>query len=190
MTRWGAMAALALVATPLPAQELPIRDATVATGSLGFDGHATVGDFTGLTREVSGAMRGAPDLAGVTGWVTAPVASLQTGNGRRDRDLRKSMEPEQFPDLRFDLLRARADSGTPDSLPVSLLGRLTLHGVTREVDLPAVLAFDTEGVRVRCDFPVNLKDYGISGLSKVLGILKMDEHIEVHVDLRFQSQAP
>jgi polyisoprenoid-binding protein YceI len=190
VTRWSAVAALALMATPLAAQQLSIRDAILASGSLSFDGHATVGDFTGLTREVSGTLTGAPDLAGVSGWVTAPVASLQTGNGRRDRDLRKSMEPEEFPDLRFDLLRTRPDSGTPDSLPVFLLGRLTLHGVTRAVDLPAVLTFDPEGVRVRSDFPVNLKDYSIGGLSKALGILKMDEHIEVHVDLRFQSLAP
>jgi hypothetical protein len=38
---------------------------------------------------------------------------------------------------------------------------------------------------VRSDFPLNLKDYRIGGLSKLLGMLKMSEHIEVHVDLLF-----
>jgi hypothetical protein len=38
---------------------------------------------------------------------------------------------------------------------------------------------------VRSDFPLNLKDYRIGGLSKMLGMLKMSEEIEVHVDLTF-----
>ena len=34
-------------------------------------------------------------------------------------------------------------------------------------------------------FPLVLTDYKIGGLSKLLGMLKMDEHIEVHVDVAF-----
>jgi hypothetical protein len=36
---------------------------------------------------------------------------------------------------------------------------------------------------------VNLTDYQIGGLSKMLGVLKMDEHIVVHVDVRFGFSA-
>jgi hypothetical protein len=43
----------------------------------------------------------------------------------------------------------------------------------------------TDTIRVRSDFPLNLKDHRIGGLSKMLGVLKMHEHIEVHVDLVF-----
>jgi hypothetical protein len=42
-----------------------------------------------------------------------------------------------------------------------------------------------DGVRVLAGFPLNLKDYRIGGLSKMLGILRMDEHITVHVDVDF-----
>lgn len=35
--------------------------------------------------------------------------------------------------------------------------------------------------------PLNLKDYQIGGLSKVLGILKMYEDITVHVEVTFGS---
>ena len=55
--------------------------------------------------------------------------------------------------------------------------------------LPATQSFDDQGLRVRSDFPVNLKEYEIGGLSKMLGVLRMDEHIEVHVDLRFSYQS-
>jgi hypothetical protein len=38
---------------------------------------------------------------------------------------------------------------------------------------------------VRTDFPLNLKDYRIGGLSKLLGMLKMYEDIQVHGDIVF-----
>jgi polyisoprenoid-binding protein YceI len=181
---------VACLAPAAGAQLLPLPDATVHEGRLSFDGHATVGDFTGTTTTVTGALTGAADLAHVSGWVAAPVTTLRTGNDRRDRDLNKSMESAQYPELRFELTQVEPAAGSPDSLPATLLGRLILHGVTREIALPATLAFDDRGVRVRCEFPVNLKDYEIGGLSKMLGILKMHEHVEVHVDLRFAFQTP
>ena len=170
---------------PLTAQQLPLPNGSVREGALAFDGHATAGDFTGRTAEVTGQLQGAATLAEVSGWVEAPVRSLVTGNDKRDRDLNKSMESDRYPMLRFELDRVEPGAGPSDSLPATLVGRMILHGVTHEVELPATLRFQEDGVRVTSDFPLNLKDYRIGGLSKLLGLLKMDEHIVVHVDLGF-----
>jgi hypothetical protein len=43
-------------------------------------------------------------------------------------------------------------------------------------------------VHLRSDFPLNLKDYRIGGLTKMLGMLRMEERIEVHVDLTFAAR--
>jgi hypothetical protein len=43
------------------------------------------------------------------------------------------------------------------------------------------IRFELQGA----SFPLNLKDYHIGGLSKMLGMLKMHELIEVHLDLAF-----
>ena len=37
--------------------------------------------------------------------------------------------------------------------------------------------------------PLNLKSYKIGGLSKALGILRMDEKILIHLDLTFTTAA-
>jgi polyisoprenoid-binding protein YceI len=96
------------------------------------------------------------------------------------------MESDKYPALRFVLDSVEVDGGPVDSLSATLRGRLILHGVTREVLLPSVLSFLPDGVRVRSDFPLNLKDYRIGGLSKLLGVLKMYEDIAVHVDVTFE----
>ena len=187
MMRWVRLLGLAVMlgpgGRPAAAQlDGPLPAGRVAEGTLSFDGHASVGDFIGSTAQVTGEMSGGP-LQDVRGWVEAPVKSLDTGNGRRDRDLNKSMESDKFPTVRFELARVtRADSAAG---AVTLEGRMILHGVTREVGLPATVRADGGGIRVRSDFPLNLKDYRIGGLTKLLGTLRMQEQIEVHVDLTF-----
>jgi polyisoprenoid-binding protein YceI len=170
----------------LPAQvKTAVPPGRVKAGTLSFDGHATAGDFVGTTSSVSGEISAADGLDAVRGWVEAPVKTLVTGNGKRDRDLNKSMESNKYPVMRFDLRKVTVAPGTPDSLPVTLQGTMAIHGVTRDVSLPGFVRREGESFRVRTDFPLVLSDYKIGGLSKLLGMLKMDEHIEVHVDVTF-----
>jgi polyisoprenoid-binding protein YceI len=176
-----------------PAHAQGIRAGRLQHGTLAFDGHATVGNFTGTTTSVRGEHTAAERLAGVRGWVEGDVDSLRTGNGRRDRDLRSSMEADRFPTMRFELAGVAPDDpsvtvpAAGSEVGVILEGKLTLHGVTRDVRIPARLRFTAGGVEVHGGFPVNLKDYRIGGLTKVLGVLKMDEHIAVRLDLLFAT---
>lgn len=183
---------LAILACPrlatnpeLSAQGPPIPSGRVDSGTLSFDGRATVGDFVGTTKAVTGQLTGGPDLSALRGWVEAPVRTLTTGNGKRDKDLNKSMESSKYPDIRFDLSGITPRGGTADSLAVVLHGDLIIHGVTRRVDLPGTVRFEDSRARVRSVFPLSLKDYRIGGLSKMLGVLKMYDDIKVHVDLLF-----
>jgi polyisoprenoid-binding protein YceI len=169
----------------LSAQGRPVPSGRVQSGILSFDGHATVGDFVGTTKAVSGQMTGGADVSAVRGWVEAPVRTLTTGNGKRDKDLNKSMESGKYPNIRFELSGITPSGGTADSVAGVLHGTLEIHGQTRKVDLPGTILFEGSRARVRSDFPLSLKDYKIGGLSKMLGVLKMYDDIEVHVDLLF-----
>jgi CheY-like chemotaxis protein/polyisoprenoid-binding protein YceI len=166
------------------AQGRPVPSGRVDSGTLSFDGHATVGDFVGITNTVSGEITGGA-IGAVRGWVEAPVRTLTTKNGKRDKDLNKSMESGKYPNIRFDLSGITPGAGSADSMAAVLHGALVIHGVTRKVDLPATLQFQGSKARVRSDFPLKLKDYRVGGLSKMLGVLKMYDDIEVHVDLLF-----
>ncbi|MEO7985230.1 MAG: YceI family protein [Gemmatimonadales bacterium] len=185
--KYGLIVAFALLlpATAMALQSTSVPSGRVASGTLSFDGHGTPGDFVGTTPTMSGELTGADSLAAVRGWVEAPVKTLKTENDRRDRDLNKSMESEKYPAIRFELTGVSDAVGTGDSMTASLHGRMQIHGVTREVTLPAIIRIGPRDVHVRSDFPLNLKDYKIGGLSKMLGMLQMDEHIKVHVDLNF-----
>lgn len=180
----AAVALLLLISTRAAAQQA-VPNGTVTEGSLSFDGKATAGDFTGVTHAVSGEMTGGATLADVRGFVEAPVNTLVTGNGKRDKDLNKSMESDEYPTIRFDLKTVQVASERGDSADATLGGDFIIHGVTQAVELPAVVVRHPSSIQVSSSFPLNLKDYRIRGLSKLLGILKMNEHIVVHVDVTF-----
>jgi polyisoprenoid-binding protein YceI len=174
-----------LLGTSLGAQAVP--NMPVRSGQLAFDGKATLGDFTGTTATVSGSLVGAPTLDGVRGSVEAPARSLATGNGRRDRDMYRSLEVEQYPTLRFELDDLAAGTPQGDSIPVTLRGRFTIHGVTRQHAVPGWLWLTSSTARFKGQLPMNLKDFQVGGLSKMLGVLKMQEEIVVRMDVMFGS---
>lgn len=196
-TQWRArrrlarlLATVATLAALAPNQargQAAIPSGKVSFGTLSFDGHATVGDFTGTTTVVSGEISGAPSLGAVRGWVESPVHTLTTGKGKRDADLNKSMESDKYPVLRYELDSVTAESVIGDSALVVLHGRFVIHGVTRRADLPARVLLTSGGAQVWADTPLNLKDYRIGRLSKMLGILKMHEQIEVHLHVVFAA---
>jgi polyisoprenoid-binding protein YceI len=178
--------ALALAAPfgPLHAQRA-VSAGAVVRGALSFDARATLGAFTGTTNTVTGAMTAATDVRDVRGHVEAAVASLKTGNGLRDKDMLKAMDADSFPTMRFELGGVSSQHEAADSAVVSLSGRLTLHGVTRDVAIPALVRLGKDGVHVTGSFPLNVRDYGVTRLSRMLGAFKMNPDIVVRIDVVF-----
>jgi len=166
-----------------------VLDAVVAEGRLSFNGRANVGDFTGTTTTVSGQLTGGDDITQVRGWVEAPVRTLVTGNGKRDKDLNKSMESDKYPTIRFELSGVSVKAETADTTQVDLQGRFFIHGVTRDVVLPATVVRGADFIGIRADMPLDLKDYRIGGLSKAFGMLRMYSDILVHIDVTFAPAA-
>jgi polyisoprenoid-binding protein YceI len=116
------------------------------------------------------------------------VRTLLTGNDHRDRDLRASMEAGRFPMMRFDLSGVTFVTSSVarlDSAALMLHGALSIHGVTRNVDLPALVRRSADTTHITARFPLLLADYEIGGLTKMLGLLRMQNQIEVRVDLIF-----
>ena len=186
MGRLALALALSVVVSPssLSGQRV-ISAGNVVRGTLSFDARATLGAFTGSTTAVTGTMTGGSDVRDVRGHVEARVATFKTGNGLRDKDMMKAMDADSFPVLRFELRGVSEQHQAADSAVVSLSGQMTLHGVTRDVAIPALVRFGKDGVQVTATFPLNVRDYGVTRLSRMLGAFKMNPDIVVHVDVVF-----
>jgi polyisoprenoid-binding protein YceI len=156
---------------------------TAITGTLSFDARATLGAFTGVVTTVRGAITGGPGIETVRGWVVFPVDSLSTDNGLRDRDMRKALDAEQHPEIRFTLREVRPSPIQGNSMVATLVGEFTIHGVTHPVTLPATLTWTAAGIEVSALLGMDVRDYGITRLARFLGAFKMQPDIVIRIDL-------
>jgi len=86
------------------------------------------------------------------------AASIDTGIGMRDNHLRSEdfFDVKQFPMITFQSVRVE-----PAGKRVTVFGRLTLHGVTREVAVPVDVSLSDGTLVASGEFVVNRSDYGI-----------------------------
>jgi polyisoprenoid-binding protein YceI len=97
---------------------------------------------------------------------TSQTGQLTTGDGVLDDQLRSILETDRYPTATFeqtdavDLPSARAlQAGSQ----IELHGRLTLHGVTQSVVVPARVSLSGSVMTVDASIPFRLADYGIHG---------------------------
>ncbi len=127
---------------------------------------ATIGatEAVGRTPDVTGSLT----IDGTTvtaGEITADLTTLRSDESNRDRQLsRQALETGQFPSASF-VLTAPVDLGSVpaegETVDVTLPGDLTLHGVTRAVEVPAQARLQGGVITVVGSLPIAFADYDI-----------------------------
>jgi polyisoprenoid-binding protein YceI len=154
-------------ATALHAAKFVVKPG--APNQVVFTSKATAETFQGKTDQLQGWISLDPaQLAdSVAVRIEVDVASLKTGIGKRDKDMREDyLETKEFPKAIFEgasLKNAGATAlspGVPAKLEVE--GAFTLHGVTRRLRTTVdVTLKDDRTLEFKTEFPVTLQDYKI-----------------------------
>jgi len=115
------------------------------------------------------------------------VASIDTGNTKRDDHLRSAdfFDVNNYPKIHFKSKSVNRSSGNN-----ILVGDLTIHGVTREVELPFKIKGPVKGpmgntrIGFEASMVINRKDYGLTW-NKALetGGVIVGEELELLIDI-------
>jgi polyisoprenoid-binding protein YceI len=84
---------------------------------------------------------------------------------------------EQFPELHFETLAISEEAGT-----LKLRGRLTIKGVTREVELPASVEASPPNVRMSAALTIRQSEFGIKPES-IAGVVKVKDPVDLHMTI-------
>jgi len=121
-------------------------------------------DAVGRTDSVEGTL----DISGLTVGsvrVSADLRNLQSDRDMRDRRIRRmGLETERFPEARFELTDPITFDTRPDAgleVEQTAKGRLTLHGVTRDVSVPVQAQWSGERIEVVGSLEIEFADYDI-----------------------------
>lgn len=150
---------------------------------------AQVGSTTavGRTPRVSGSLT----LAGesVTDCtISADLSTLQSDRSMRDGQLhRQALETDRFPTATFELASPVQLSAIPadgQTIEATAQGRLTLHGVTRDVSIPLKATLSDRMVTVVGSLDIAFADYGIAPPQSMV-VLSVDDHGVMEFQLHF-----
>ncbi len=126
-------------------------------------------DAVGRTSDVSGSITvvATGDAAHLTdGTLTVDTTTITSDESRRDNRLRsEGLQTDQFPTATFTITQpvdipAAAIEGT--ATPVTLTGDLTLHGVTKPVEITGEARLVDGQIQIAGSLPITLADYQIT----------------------------
>ena len=114
--------------------------------------------------------------------LTIDAASLETGIEMRDKHLRSAdfFDIERFPTIAFQSVRVESAGRR-----ATVMGRLTLHGVTREIAVPVDVQITETALVASGEFIVNRGEYAMNYNSFLNPIGN-----EVRVAFTFRARVP
>jgi polyisoprenoid-binding protein YceI len=145
-------------------------------------------EAVGRTPNVSGSLT----LAGTTISavdVTVDMTTLQSDDDRRDGQLRRqSIETDRFPTSTFRLTSPIELGAVPadgSSISATATGELTLHGVTKTVEVPIEASVSGGVVTVIGQIEILFADYDIDRPTSFL-VLSIEDHGIMEFQLHFR----
>lgn len=170
----------------------PGKDAQVT-----FTSDALLEHIKGVSNQVVGyAVAGPEDrpAALIAGEFLLPIASLDTGIPMRDEHLQNErwLNAESYPDISFVITDTKIDTLAKEgegysTYTVTLVGDMSIKGVTKEIEVPARLTFMSESeqtrsrargdlMALRCEYEITLADFGVnSGGGKIAETVTLDQ---------------
>ena len=101
-------------------------------------------EVKGTAKRLEGKARLLPDGT-LQVAVRARVEDFDSGNANRDAHMKEATDASRFPLIDFKGVASsvRVPAKLPATLPVTVKGRLTFHGVTRPVEVPLQVTFQS-----------------------------------------------
>ena len=93
------------------------------------------------------------------------------------------LETARYPLIRFENAAVQATRITDAMYAMKIPGNLTLHGVTRELEIPCTVTAGDEGFRAYGDFSIRQTDYGIRQVTVAGGTLKLKDELKFTFDI-------
>jgi polyisoprenoid-binding protein YceI len=153
---------------------------------VGFDAYHPLGNFSGASETPTGEVElDIGDLKKpIKGSLTAAVASFRTGKAGRDKDLRRALNADHDPEIRYRIDKVESSfTSLADNTDVllALHGVLSMRGTDRPVSFMGRVRLRQGTLWVRGENRIRPADFGIPPLRSWL--ISMKDHVLATFDL-------
>ena len=179
---------LALVGAACGDDSGSASDNTTTTAAVG--GATVAGVATTKAPDVTGTLTmSGTQITAVQ--VNADLTSLKSDDNRRDGQLqRQALETARFPQATFKLTSPIELGATPvegKTITATATGELTLHGVTKTVQVPIEARLSGDVVTVVGSLEIQFADYSVDQPTS-FAVLSIEDHGTMEFQLHFRHQ--
>ena len=161
----------------------------LAGGLLWFKGHdhlIAVRDFTGEAQLTPDSITPASlqIIAKAASMVETSDVFTEPQKQIINKELREIvLHPDQYPEIIF---RSTSVTGKPtgsNQYDLKITGDLTLHGVTRQINIPTKISVTGNQLRAQGEFSINRGDFKVKATSAVHGLVRVREKVKFTFDI-------
>jgi len=158
-------------------------------GLLWFKGHdhlIAIRDFTGEAQLTPNSITPASlqIIAKAASMVETSDVFTEPQKQIINKELREIvLHPDQYPEIIF---RSTSVTGKPISTnqyDLKITGDLTLHGVTRQINIPTKITVRGNELRARGEFSINRGDFKVKATSAVHGLVRVRKKVKFTFDM-------
>lgn len=182
---------LALLALTAPAfSQLSVTP----SGSLRIEGDSTLHKWSSTATAVSMSFTMADDApkglaealkaSKVKGMeLKIAVAGLKSGESGLDKNMRKSMDAEKFPEVLYKLGKYELSKPVNGVVTAKTTGELTIAGKAQTISMDVDFNLGSDKAEAKGSYTLNMSDYGIKPPSLMLGAIKVRDPVTIRFDL-------
>ena len=93
------------------------------------------------------------------------------------------LHPEKFPEIVFQSTEVKGKTTGSGTYQLKIGGNLTLHGVTRLIEIPTQLTVAGNELRARGEFDVNRSDFNVKATSAFHGLVRVKDRVHFTFDI-------
>jgi polyisoprenoid-binding protein YceI len=174
---WAVLTLLAALVISAAAQETALQLDPAQT-SVKF----TLGDVLHTVRGTfqlkHGALQFEPASGKISGEVVVDATSGESGSGMRDRKMHKEiLESELYPEIAFRPDRIEGGVASQGKSSVKVHGMFNIHGVDREITVPADVEMSADHWTATVHFTVPYQKWGMKNPSTLF--LRVKDSVEI-----------
>lgn len=151
------------------------------TGKAVFHSEVPLHTFSGVSEHLTGQI----NLETKVIDFYLDLETLETGIGKRDRDMRETLETETYPFAEFyGKLTSPFVFSDTTAQEVTALGTFKIHGVENNIEVKGLLKKTTNGLHLSANWVLLLKDYKIEPPSILFVKVDQEQKIEIEAILK------
>lgn len=118
-------------------------------------------------------------IESLKGKVWIYTKSLHSDNKERDKHMYETLGAKRYPKIIFTINRVKKRGNS-----YTIIGRLSMHGKSRRVSIPAKFTKSSSGYKIRANFSIKMTDFGIKPPKLLFLSVRDRVDISVYLEMR------